>query len=99
VDFSKLGALTFEKPDRAKFPCLRLAEEAAREGGSATAVLNAANEVAVDAFLKGALDFYGIPRTVERVLSAHRAGRVNSLAQAFAADAWAREEAARILTG
>src|SRR6185369_7623557 len=63
LDFMRVGALTFEEPDHARFPCLALAYKAGRMGGSAPAALNAANEVAVEAFLKGKLDFLGIPRT------------------------------------
>ena len=65
-----LGRLDFQAPDPARFPCLRLAFEAAQAGGSAPLVLNAANEVAVAAFLDGRVDFPGIARVVEETLQA-----------------------------
>ena len=69
LDLAQYGSLTFEPPDRERFPCLALAEAAMREGGAAPIMLNAANEVAVSAFLDGAFTFGGIPRVVEAVLS------------------------------
>ena len=69
LDLAQYGSLTFEPPDRERFPCLALAEAAMREGGAAPIILNAANEVAVSAFLDGAFTFGGIPRVVEAVLS------------------------------
>ena len=69
LDLARYGSLTFEPPDRERFPCLALAEAAMREGGAAPIILNAANEVAVSAFLDGAFSFCGIPRVVEAVLS------------------------------
>ncbi|HBC18020.1 MAG TPA: 1-deoxy-D-xylulose-5-phosphate reductoisomerase, partial [Alcanivorax sp.] len=65
LDFSALIGLNFEAPDLQRFPCLGLARNAMRAGGTATAVLNAANEEAVAAFLAGKLDFMGIPAVVE----------------------------------
>ena len=70
LDFSRLGELTFEAPDLRRFPCLGFAYEALRHGRAASAVLNAANEVAVQAFLEGRLRFTGIAATIERVLEA-----------------------------
>jgi len=72
VDFARLGSLTFETPDRDTFPCLNLAYEASRLGGTMPAVLNAANEVAVDMFLKSSLSFSDIPVIVERAMEHHR---------------------------
>ena len=69
LDLAQYGSLTFEPPDRERFPCLAIAEAAMREGGAAPIMLNAANEVAVSAFLDGAFTFGGIPRVVEAVLS------------------------------
>ncbi|MGH6622983.1 MAG: 1-deoxy-D-xylulose-5-phosphate reductoisomerase [Burkholderiaceae bacterium] len=69
IDFATLGALTFETPDRVRFPCLDFAYEALRSGGGASAVLNAANEIAVEAFLGGRLPFTAIAPTIEHVLS------------------------------
>src|SRR5699024_3008919 len=68
LDLAAVGALTFEEPDTAAFPCLRLAREAGIAGGTAPCVLNAANEVAVAAFLDGEIPFTGIAELVERVL-------------------------------
>lgn len=70
LDLAELGSLTFERPDREAFPCLRLAEAAGRAGGSAPCVMNAANEVAVAAFLAGELPFLGIAEVIERTLEA-----------------------------
>lgn len=74
LDLAKLGTLTFEAPDLDRFPALRLALEAMRAGGMAPAVLNAADEVAVDAFLKGRIGFMDIPAAIEEVLDAMGAG-------------------------
>jgi 1-deoxy-D-xylulose-5-phosphate reductoisomerase len=71
LDFSKLSEMTFIKPDRSKFECLGLAYEALRTGGTATTVLNAANEVAVDSFLQNRIKFSQIPKLIERALSLH----------------------------
>src|SRR5881628_315849 len=68
LDLPKLGELTFEEPDEQDFPCLRIARQAASEGGTAPCVMNAANEVAVQAFLDGHLSFNGIPEVIERAL-------------------------------
>lgn len=72
IDFSKLRELTFLKPDLTKFECLRLAYEALNSGGTATTVLNAANEVAVEMFLKNKIRFNVIPTLIEKALSVHR---------------------------
>ena len=69
VDFAALGMLTFAKPDLQRFPCLRIAYDALNEGGSAPCVANAANEIAVDAFLQGQIDFMRIPGLIEDTLS------------------------------
>lgn len=74
LDLAELGTLTFEAPDLDRFPALRLALEAMRAGGMAPAVLNAADEVAVDAFLKGRIGFMDIPAAIEEVLNAMGAG-------------------------
>lgn len=93
LDLIKVGSLHFEKPDRRRFPCLELGYEAKRRGGTFTAVLNGANEVAVEAFLEGRIPFLGIPRTIERVMKKHRMKPDPSLADILEADQWAREEA------
>jgi 1-deoxy-D-xylulose-5-phosphate reductoisomerase len=94
LDLAQVGALTFEAPDEEAFPCLRLAREAAAAGGTATCVLNAANEVAVHAFLAGRLDFLGIPVVIESALERGPAGRVHSFETLYRADAEARRLAA-----
>jgi 1-deoxy-D-xylulose-5-phosphate reductoisomerase len=71
LDLTRLAGLEFFEPDREKFPCLGLAWEAARAGGSLPIVLNAANELAVAAFLEGALPFAGIPRIIRHILDKH----------------------------
>ncbi|MCG9051500.1 1-deoxy-D-xylulose-5-phosphate reductoisomerase [Laribacter hongkongensis] len=90
LDFSLLGGLTFEKPDQEHFPCLRLAFDALREGGDQPAVLNAANEVAVAAFLEKRLAFMDIPRLVQKAMHQF-AGRVsNSIEELLELDAEVR---------
>jgi 1-deoxy-D-xylulose-5-phosphate reductoisomerase len=93
LDLVELGALTFEPPDLDSFPCLRLAREAAEAGGTAPCVLNAANEVAVHAFLAGDLSFTGIPRVIESTLSELPAQPVRHFSDLYASDAQAREVA------
>lgn len=86
-------ALEFEEPDGEAFPCLGLGYEAGRTGGTATAVLNAADEVAVEAFLKGTIPFRGISEVVGSVLSTHDAREPESVQDVADADAWARSAA------
>ena len=97
LDLVKIAKLSFEEPDFERFPCLKLAQQAARAGGSMPAVLNAANEVAVAAFLGRRLNFASIAAVIESVLQHHQPGPVRSLRDALAADAWARERAERSL--
>ncbi len=97
LDLARLGTLHFEHPDRQRFPCLDLAYEALRAGGTASAVLNAANEVAVSSFLSGGLGFHRIPALIEAVLSALGCSPVNGLEDVLAADRAARERAERWL--
>ncbi len=96
TDFPALQPLTFEKPDAEKFPALRLAREAARAGGTMPAVLNAANEVAVPAFMQGRIRFPQIWATVEKIMNKHRVVHAKTLAPILEADRWAREEAAKL---
>jgi len=91
--FEQIGALNFEKPDLTRFPCLGLAFEACRRGGTGPAVLNAANEVAVAAFLEERIGFLDIPAVIEKTLSAHRIIPDPDLAQILEADRWARRHA------
>lgn len=93
LDFFALGDLTFEKPDMRRFPCLQLAFDALESGGDAPAVLNAANEVAVAAFLEGRIRFIDIPRIVADTLSGVPAAASDSLAGLLARDAEARRYA------
>jgi len=93
LDFFKLKQLNFEKPDFNKFPCLKLAYEVARAGGTLPCVLNSANEVCVDGFLKNRLDFIKIPIIIEKVLSKHINKNKPNLKNILDADAWARDEA------
>jgi 1-deoxy-D-xylulose-5-phosphate reductoisomerase len=94
LDLAAVGALEFEPPDLDAFPCLRLARDAAVAGGTATCVLNAANEVAVNAFLSDRLGFMGIPAVIEATLERLPAARVHSFDTLYAADAEARRIAA-----
>lgn len=98
VDFRTLGSLELEAPDLHTFRSLDLAYAAGRTGGTAPAVLNAANEVAVAAFLQERVSLQAIPETVERVLERHSVTPADTLEAVEAADAWARAEAASLLT-
>jgi 1-deoxy-D-xylulose-5-phosphate reductoisomerase len=90
LDLASVGSLTFEEPDLETFACLRLALEAGRSGGTAPCVLNAADEVAVEAFLEGRIAFTSIPAAVEAVLEQMPAAPVSHFDDLFAADAEAR---------
>jgi 1-deoxy-D-xylulose-5-phosphate reductoisomerase len=91
LDLVEVGELTFEAPDTRTFACLRLAREAAAAGGTAPCVLNAANEVAVHAFLLGDLPFTGIPHVIESTLSELPAKPVRHFSDLYEADTQARE--------
>jgi 1-deoxy-D-xylulose-5-phosphate reductoisomerase len=93
LDFAKTARLNFETLDEDQFPCVRLAYDAMKMGGTATAILNAANEVAVDAFLREALPFRSISRLVEFVLQEITATPMRDLTDVFNADSAAREAA------
>jgi 1-deoxy-D-xylulose-5-phosphate reductoisomerase len=93
LDLAAVGELTFEAVDLDAFPCLRLAREAALAGGTAPCVLNAANEVAVHAFLEGRLHFNGIPAVIERTLSELPVAPVRAFESLYEADREAREVA------
>ena len=97
LDLFHLQKLSFYPPDEDKFPCLRLAYEACRKGSTMPAVLNAANEIAVHAFLKKNIDFYDIPCVIEKVMISHVPCARPDLDVILRADAWAREEAAKII--
>jgi 1-deoxy-D-xylulose-5-phosphate reductoisomerase len=95
LDLAAVGELTFEEVDLEAFPCLRLAREAARVGGTAPCVLNAANEVAVHAFLAGRLPFLGIAEVIERTLAEVGHAAVREFESLYEADRQAREAAQR----
>ncbi|RMF42025.1 MAG: 1-deoxy-D-xylulose-5-phosphate reductoisomerase [Deltaproteobacteria bacterium] len=97
LDLCGLGQLTFEEPDPERFPCLELAYRALRRGGTAPAVLNAANEVAVEAFLDRRIGFMDIPELISAVLDLHQPGCCDSIDQALEADLWGRAEAREIM--
>lgn len=97
LDLFQVARLDFEAPDMGRFPCLRLAFEALKRGGTAPAVLNAANEVAVAAFLERKIGFMDIPKTIESVLSRANIEPVSSLEQLIAADMAARAVACDLL--
>lgn len=97
LDLFKIARLDFYPPDFERFPCLRLAYDALRQGGTAPAILNAANEVAVAAFLDRQLPFLGIPHLIEAVLGALPAQPQGNLADVLAADAEARRDAHRFI--
>ena len=94
---SELRHLDFFPPDFDKFPCLRLAYEAAEAGGPQTIALNAADEVAVAAFLEGEIPFQGIPATIQEVLEETLTGRPESIDEVLSVDAEARLLASRVV--
>jgi 1-deoxy-D-xylulose-5-phosphate reductoisomerase len=94
LDLEEVGTLRFMKPDTRKFRCLELALRAAEIGDSMPAVLNGANEVAVDFFLKGRIGFLQIPSLIERTMDAHRPFVIDRIETVMEVDAWAREKAA-----
>ncbi len=98
-DLAALRHLDFEEPDFARFPCLRLAFEAAEKGGAHCIALNAADEIAVEAFLKGHIRFNHIPRTIEQVLAATPEAHPATIAEVLAADQQARKQAAALVAG
>ncbi len=96
-DLAALRHLDFEEPDFARFPCLRLAYEAAEKGGAHAIALNAADEVAVEAFLEGRIPFTGIPRTIEKVLASTPEVHPATIAEVLLADREARRTAHALL--
>lgn len=93
TNFAKLGQLTFEEPDVERFPAIELARRAGEIGGTLPAVLNAANEVAVEAFVNQKINFPQITETVRSVMDAHDMAPHPTLEQILRADAWARQQA------
>jgi 1-deoxy-D-xylulose-5-phosphate reductoisomerase len=99
LDLASVGELSFEQPDAETFACLRLAREAGEVGGTAPCVLNAADEVAVEAFLAGRIPFTGIPEVIDRTLEAIPGGPVRHFEDLFDVDAAAREHARGLIEG
>jgi 1-deoxy-D-xylulose-5-phosphate reductoisomerase len=95
TNFAKLGSLTFEEPDVERFPALNLARRAGEVGGTLPSVLNAANEVAVEAFVSGKINFPQITEIVRRTMDAHQVVSHPTLEKILEADAWARRAAAK----
>lgn len=93
LDLTELSGLSFFKPDFERFPCLGLAYRALGEGESMPAVMNAANEVAVDAFLEGRISFLQIPHLIEQTMDRHQACNLVCIEDVLAADQWGRETA------
>src|SRR5262249_41785772 len=93
TDLARLGSLTFEQPDPERFPALNLARRAGEVGGTLPAVLNAANEVAVDAFVNGRIGFPAISETVKNTMNRHKVVEHPTLEQVLEADTWARNAA------
>jgi len=97
LQLEQVGMLNFEKPDMKRFPCLELALRAAEIGGSMPAVLNGANEIAVDSFLQGKMGFLDIPKLIEKSMAAHRSYPIESIEMVMEADSWARKTALELL--
>ena len=99
LDLTALSGLTFFKPDLEKFRCLSLAYQAFNAGESMPAVMNAANEVAVEAFLEGRIRYLDIPMVIERIMSFHQPHAAASIDEVLAVDLWAREKTRELLNG
>ena len=99
LDFAEIGRLEFEPLDLERFPCVRLAYQAMKRGGTAPAILNAANEVAVDAFLNGRMRFIDIPRVIDDVLANATITDADTLEAILRADQYARTAAQIIMSG
>ncbi|TAJ25449.1 MAG: 1-deoxy-D-xylulose-5-phosphate reductoisomerase [Nitrospirae bacterium] len=93
LDLARIGTLTFQEPDHERFPCLGLGYEALRIGGTMPATLNAANEVAVAAYLQEGIGFLEIAEVIEGTMAAHKPRSIATLDDALEADRWAREKA------
>ncbi len=93
LNLQKLNHLTFDPPNVEKFPCLKLAYEALKRGGTMPTVLNAANEKAVGAFLQGKIGFDRIPAVVASTMQEHQATPLREVEAVFEADQWAKEKA------
>jgi 1-deoxy-D-xylulose-5-phosphate reductoisomerase len=97
LELEKIGILSFEKPDMKRFRCLDLALKAAEIGGSMPAVLNGANEIAVESFLKGNIGFLDIPDLIEKTMASHKNHPIDSIETVMEVDRWARDMTRSIL--
>jgi 1-deoxy-D-xylulose-5-phosphate reductoisomerase len=93
LELAEIGKLTFYQPDHERFPCLRLGYESLRIGGTMPTTMNAANEIAVEAFLQGGIRFLDIPDIIRSTMEAHAPQSIASVDHALEADRWAREKA------
>lgn len=98
LDLCRCNDLSFSEPDLERFACLGLAYQALEKGGTCPAVMNAANEVAVAAFLQEKIEFLQIPEIITQVMNLHEAQTITTLDQVLKADSWGREQAARLIT-
>lgn len=98
LDLTELSGLTFFQPDYLRFPALRLAYRAMADGESMPAVMNAANEVAVEAFLQGRIPFTGIAQVIERTMDTHQSHRLGSIEDVLVVDRWSRDKTRELLT-
>ncbi len=99
LDLAAVGSVEFEEPDHERFPCLGLALEALARGGTMPAALNAADEVAVSAYLDGRIRFTEIPRVISETMAAHEPRPAEDVKQILTADAWARDKALTLARG
>ncbi|MCF6264988.1 MAG: 1-deoxy-D-xylulose-5-phosphate reductoisomerase [Desulfuromusa sp.] len=99
LDLCGIGKLSFSEPDLDHFPCLQLAYDALAMGGTVPAVMNAANEVAVEAFLNHKLSFLGIAKVIEKVMLRHQSKDLTTVDQALHADRWGRHKAQELISG
>ncbi len=97
LELDAIGSLTFRKPDHETFPCLSYAYEAIKAGGTMPCVLNASNEVAVNAFLQGRIGFNGISSVVRKTIDSHKSSPVATLEDIMEADRWSRESAEKCI--
>jgi 1-deoxy-D-xylulose-5-phosphate reductoisomerase len=99
LNLSQMGGLTFFSPDPERFPCLKLAYQSIEIGETMPAILNAANEIAVNAFLEGSLKFINLPLLLQRVMEEHEVKPVHTIEDILRADHWARERSKAIIEG
>ncbi len=99
LNLCETGQLSFSEPNKELFPCLQLAYDALAGGGTVPAVMNAANEVAVDAFLTNQISFLNISQVIERVIYQHRSEHLATVEQALRADLWGRRKAQELISG